>query len=407
MALARLRQLSAHEVGHTIGLAHNFAASTNGRSSVMDYPHPYVTLKDGEVDFSDAYDVGIGAWDKQTIKYGYSDFAPGQDEATELAKILAENESLGLRYISDADARPQGSSQPNAHLWDNGANPVNEISRLFTLRKHALANFSEANIPVGMPMSELESVLVPVYLMHRYQVEAVAKMIGGYNYSYSVRGTKEASKITPVAQKHQVAATRALLGTLSPEILAVPSNIQGLIPPSAMGYRRNRELFNTQNGSGFDPLGMAVAACDNTLKFMLHHHRLARIAEQNALYAVSRDISLENYLSGLYKELNERVSSATSNYHRELAQIAEKRYVAHLLQVAANAGASEQVRAAANEQLLQIAGMSSPDLEGPNAGHMHYLEQQIKQFFRDPSSVKVAPAPALPDGSPIGCGEFH
>lgn len=407
MALARLRQLSAHEVGHTIGLAHNFAASTNGRASVMDYPHPYVTLKDGEVDFSDAYDVGIGAWDKQTIKYGYSDFAPGQDEATELAKILAENESLGLRYISDADARPQGSSQPQAHLWDNGADPVDEMNRLLALRKHALENFSEANIPTGMPMSELESVFVPVYLMHRYQVEAVAKMIGGYDYTYSVRGTKTSPRVSPMAADQQRTAAKMLLETLAPESLAVPANIQGLIPPSAMGYRRNRELFNTQNGGGFDPLGMALAACDNTLSFMLHHHRLARILEQNALYPNSRDLSLENYLEGLYGGLRENLAATTNTYDRELSQIAEKRYVAHLLQVAANAAASGQVRAAASNQLLKISDMPSPGDDDPNAGHMHYLEQQIKQFFRDPSSVKVAPAPALPDGSPIGCGEFH
>lgn len=409
MALARLRQLSAHEVGHTIGLAHNFAASTNDRASVMDYPHPYITLKDGEVDFSQAYAVGIGAWDKQTIKYGYSDFPAGADEAAELQKILAENASLGLKYISDPDARPQGSSQPDAHLWDGGASPIAEMDRLLELREYAMKNFSEKNIPVGMPLSELESVFVPVYLMHRYQVEAVAKMVGGYHYDYAVRGPGASPRVIPVAEDEQTAAAKALLRTIMPEVLAVPARVQGLIPPPAMGYDRNRELFNTQNGGGFDPLGMAVAACDNTLTFMLHPHRLARIAEQHALYPGKRDLSLSNYLSGLSGELDKNVFAAGDVYLRELAQVAEKRFVAHLLQVAANKSASERVQAAALGELMRI-GISA-DLKAKNdvlnSDHYQYLGGQIRNFLSDPTSVEVRPAPELPDGSPIGCGGLH
>ncbi|WP_231915281.1 zinc-dependent metalloprotease [Lewinella sp. 4G2] len=198
MALARLRQLSAHEVGHTIGLAHNFAASVNGRSSVMDYPHPYVTLKDGEVDFSKAYGVGIGSWDKRTIQYGYQEFAGAKAEREGLATLLEENERMGLLYLSDADARPVGSSQPNAHLWDNGVDATQELVRLLELREHALAKLGVDNLAPGQPVSELEKVLTPVYLMHRYQVEAVAKKIAGYHYQYETVGGYESSGIKPV-----------------------------------------------------------------------------------------------------------------------------------------------------------------------------------------------------------------
>src|SRR3954465_11906182 len=82
MVLARLRQLAAHEVGHTLGLQHNYAASPVNRASVMDYPAPREQLgADGVPDLSDAYAKGIGEWDKVAIAYGYQDFAPETNEA--------------------------------------------------------------------------------------------------------------------------------------------------------------------------------------------------------------------------------------------------------------------------------------------------------------------------------------
>ena len=410
MALARLRQLSAHEVGHTIGLAHNFAASTNDRASVMDYPHPYITLKDGEVDFSEAYAVGIGEWDKQTIKYGYSDFPEGADEAAELQKILAENQAKGLRYISDSDARPQGSSQPDAHLWDNGESPITEMERLLALRKHALDNFSEANIPVGMPLSELESVFVPVYLMHRYQVEGVAKMIGGYHYDYGVRGEKASLRIRPVTWGEQEAALKALLTTLSPSVLGFNGKLRGLIPPPAMGYSRNRELFSTQNGGGFDPLAMAQSAADNSLTFLLHPHRLARIVEQSALGPIGGYPSVEEYLENILLEIDRNVrKNSDTRFPLELAMMVEKRFVAHLIQLAANEKISERVRAVAFSKLGQFKNLPSATNNNMTKTQVHryYLGVMVNQFLTDPRSVDISPAPALPDGSPIGCGAFH
>jgi hypothetical protein len=405
MALARLRQLSAHEVGHTIGLAHNFAASTNSRSSVMDYPHPYVTLKGDKVDFSEAYDVGIGDWDKQTIKYGYSVFPMGATEATRLNDIIEENDKLGLRYISDADARPQGSSNAKAHLWDNGQSPTTELSRLLKLRTHALNNMGMDNIPEGMPVSELEKVFVPVYLMHRYQVEAVSKLIGGYEYSYQVRGGSDRDKMAPVDLESQMDAITNLLGTLNPDVLAVPDNLKGLIPPTAMGYSRNRELFTTQNGGGFDPLAMAVAASDNSLKFLLHPDRMARIIEQNVLFPAEKLPRLNEYFLFLSEQLEANLGAGTKGYNLELARVAHKRYVAHLLQLAANTSANEQVQAEALTELLRIKSSIDGKASAVKGAHYVYLLRQIEQFMDDPSSVKVRKAPALPDGSPIGCGE--
>ncbi len=397
LALARLRQLSAHEVGHTLGLAHNFAASTNDRASVMDYPSPYVTLgTDGEMDFSQAYDTGIGAWDKQTIRYGYTDFADGTDETNALQEILAENRELGLRYISDPDSRPQGSSQPAGHLWDNGAEPVAEMTRLLELRQVALARFSEQNIPVGMPLSELESVLVPVYLMHRYQVEAVAKVIGGYAYDYGVRQAGVTPDYKPADPALQQKARRALLQTLSPAVLDLPKNLYTLIPPPAMGYGRNRELFNTQNGGGLDPLGMAQSAADNSLTFLLNGARLARVVEQHALFGNELP-ALADYLTEIRTYLEEQQQGGDA-YSSEVSAMAERRFVHHLIQLAADKEVSGAVAAAAMGQLMEYRQPDNTQL----SDQALYLDQLVRSFLANPGSYEPVPAPELPDGSPIG-----
>ncbi|HRJ16314.1 MAG TPA: zinc-dependent metalloprotease, partial [Saprospiraceae bacterium] len=221
MALARLRQLSAHEVGHTIGLMHNYISSVNDRASVMDYPHPYITLDAlGNLDFSKAYATGIGAWDKRAVIYGYQHFPAGTDETKALQDILRETEKMNLPYLTDQDARPQGSAHPQAHLWDNGASAAAELRRLLEVRKTALGRFGELNIPTGTPMADLERVLVPLYLAHRYQVEAAAKVVGGVQYSYAMRGDGQTPAL-PVDDKLQRDALAALLLTLDPKNLVL------------------------------------------------------------------------------------------------------------------------------------------------------------------------------------------
>ena len=391
MALARLRQLSAHEVGHTIGLAHNFAASTNDRASVMDYPHPYVTLRDGAVDLSQAYATGIGEWDKRTVLYGYQDFPMGTDEAAALDRILAENRRLGLAYLSDPDARPAGSSNARAHLWDNGSDPTAEMNRLLALRRHALDRLGPDNLAPGAPLSELEKVLVPVYLMPRYQVEAVAKLIGGYSYDYEVRGAAEPTGVRPVPAERQRAAVAALAANLSPAQLRLPDHLLRLIPPPALGYSRDRESFRTTNGGGLDPLAMATASADNVLTFLLHPHRLARLAEQEMAYGADQSLGLDDYL----KLLDQRFAAGARN--DVYAWLVRRRFVDHLLRTAATDEAAETVRAAAYERLRAI---EEQNRDG-------YLANRLRRFFTDPTTVTPLQPTELPDGSPIGCGHFH
>ncbi|MCB0632582.1 MAG: zinc-dependent metalloprotease [Saprospiraceae bacterium] len=405
MALARLRQLSAHEVGHTIGLTHNFASSYNDRASVMDYPHPYITLdKDGNIDFSKAYDVGIGEWDKRMILFGYQDFPEGTNEKEELNKIIAENIRLGFRFISDRDSRPAGGAHPIAHLWDNGTSAIAELERLSAVRAKALSRFSEKNIAPGEPMATLENVLVPLYLAHRYQVEGVAKVIGGVNYTYAVRGDGTPTN-EMVDDAEQRKAIDALLATLSPDFLTIPESIIKLIPPQPIGYNRDRELFKINTGLTFDPLAAAESSAEHTLSFLLNPQRLARVVEQHA--RDPRHISLPELLNKVEKMVGNPPVNASA-YQQEIARIVQKLTVRHLLQLAGDKNIMQQVSAAAlwkinqlEKQLSTAADSSSgnPDLQA----HLAYLAEQIRQFKRSPEDYKVPAAPDLPDGSPIGC----
>ncbi len=189
LALARIRQLAAHEVGHSLGLSHNFAASTYGRASVMDYPAPLVGVTpDGKLDFSKTYAVGVGEWDVQAIRYAYGEFPPGTDEKKALGGVIEDGLSRGLVYLTDEDARPEGSASPLAHLWDNGPNAAEGLRNALAVRRIGLNNFGEHNVAPGQPLALLNEVLVPVYFHHRYQLEAAAKVVGGLQYTYALRG---------------------------------------------------------------------------------------------------------------------------------------------------------------------------------------------------------------------------
>ncbi|WP_411767457.1 zinc-dependent metalloprotease [Winogradskyella sp. A3E31] len=396
MALARIRQLSAHEVGHTIGFAHNFAASTNDRASVMDYPHPQITLKNGNIDFSDAYDTGIGEWDKVTVAYSYSEFGKNANEKEELNAVLEKAKNDGLRFISDSDARAAGGAHALAHLWDNGASAAEELNDVLEVRKVAMANFSVDNVKTNTPYSVLEDVFVPLYFFHRYQTEATTKVVGGLDYNYAVKGDGQLTT-KYVDRKAQEEALDALLKTIQPNALAIPKDKLDLFPPRAFGYGRSRESFKGQTGVAFDPIGAATTASDMTLKFLLHPQRANRLVLQKGLD--------DNQL-GL-KEVLDKIISASfnnsnaNNYHNAIQHEVNHNVMKYIMNLAVNNQSYFEVMAIANKTISDLATKSMfSSTRGDAIGFQYGL--MIKEFFDNPEKFKIEAAPQIPDGSPIG-----
>ncbi|SFR45900.1 protein of unknown function [Robiginitalea myxolifaciens] len=393
LALARIRQLSAHEIGHTLGFAHNFAASTNDRASVMDYPHPLILLNDEEIDFSQAYDTGIGEWDKVSVAYSYSDFPEGTDESLALNKILNDAAQQGLRYLSDQDARAQGGANAQAHLWDNGAGAAEELNRVLEVRRQAITNFSADNVPEGTPYSVLEDVFVPLYFFHRYQTEAAVKLVGGMEYSYAVKGDgSQPWNLLP--EKQQVQALESVLATLDPQVLRIPQEVLRYFPPRAIGYGAGRESFKGRTGVSFDALGAAETAADMTLGLLMHPQRASRLVHQKAMFPAQ--LGLEEVLDKL---LDQTFSAKTSDSMEEaIAGVVRFRVLHHLMLLAANQSVHPQVNAMAQEQ-LDALGKWALDRKDAQAAELY---RRIRSFREHPELHKVPDVPKIPDGSPIG-----
>jgi hypothetical protein len=403
MALARLRQLAAHEVGHTLGLQHNYSASTVNRSSVMDYPPPVVTLgADGVPDLSQAYATGIGEWDKVSITWGYQDFAPGTDERAALNAILDDAFARKhLRYLTDQDARPAGSSSSVAHLWDSGPNAVDELNRLMKVRAAALGRFGENNIREGAPLATIEDALVPIYMLHRYQVEAASKLVGGMDYTFAVRGDGQ----TPtqiVAAAEQRRALAAVLATLNPEVLALPEPLLKLIPPRPVGYPRGREDFKIRTSPAFDAFAPAEAAARHTLQFLFNPERAARLVEFHARDAANP--SLDEVFNQIFTSTS--TWSRSPGYSGELGRVVDSVALYDLMVLANDAQAFDQVRALATTELDRLkqalAAAATTEQDPAVRAHSSFGAAEIEQFQKDPSKLNLTPPSEPPDGPPIG-----
>lgn len=393
--LARLRQLAAHEVGHTLGLEHNYIASTQGRASVMDYPGPRIEiLPDNTLSLENAYAKGVGEWDKVAITWGYAQFAAGANEKAALDSIINDAAKRGLTFITDADSRPPGSAHPLSHLWDNGGNAVDELNRMLKIRFVALSRFGENNITIGSPLATLDEVLVPLYFLHRYQVEAASKVLGGSYYTYALRGDGQpVTSIVPAAQ--QRAALKALLATLDPSALTLPERILQLIPPRPPAYPRTRETFPSRTGVTFDPLSAAEAAADLTASLLFNSQRAARLEQYHAR-------------SGDNPGLSELIDAVLSQTWRAPERQGLERAVAHtvdyvvlirLIGLALDNSAPPEVRSIASdtiEQLKKQLNIRPPVVE------LRYALTLIATFQTNPASLELPPPAEIPPGQPIG-----
>ena len=397
IALARIRQLSAHEIGHTLGFTHNFAASVKDRASVMDYPFPKMTLKaDGTLDFSDAYATGVGDWDKRAVIWGYSDFPEGVDEDVELDRIMDETIKMGYQYIPDIG----GYTHPASHQWDDGEDPISQLDFLMKVRRMTLDRFSEKAIAEGAPLTTLHEVLVPIYLLHRYQIEAVAKSIGGLYFTHALKNDGQVpTQMVDPAQQWQ--AFDALMATVTPEALALPDELIAKIPPRPTGYPRTVELFSSHTGPTFDPLSAAEAAASETISSLLNAERAARLIEYS-----SRDSGQPGFLD-VADKLIEKTWKAPlpEGYDGALQSVVNNLVLKYLIELAANTQASELVR---GQALLELDGLKTWMTNGLSSAQPRqkaaflFALSQMDAFDKDPDKFQPTPAEEMPPGAPIG-----
>ena len=404
LALARIRQLAAHEVGHTLGMTHNFAASTYGRASVMDYPAPLVVVDEtGDLDFSRAYDTGVGAWDLHTIHYAHAEAPKGIDEEAFLDEIVRGSIERGLLFITDRDARLPGAAHPLANLWDNGADPAAQLVEEMRVRRIALDRFGEENVAPGRPLALLQEVLAPVYFHHRYQLEAAIKLIGGIDYAYSLRGDGQPA-VRPISSNRQRQALDIVLQTLSPEELDIAESTLELLMPRPFGYGPNREMFGNRTAPAFDALGAAATAADMTIQGLLQPQRAARLVDQH------RRASTLPGFSEVLAALTAKVFGTAAETARlvEIQRVFGDVLVERLVALAADGSAAPEVRSRAEAELASIGSLLAqrPSVSPTVQSHEQYLAKTIGRFLDRTEKDErggVAALP-LPPGSPIGQG---
>jgi len=368
----------------------------------MDYPPPVAKLsRDGSIDLSDAYATGIGAWDKVSIAWGYTDFAPGVDEHSALNQILLGAYGSGLRYLTDQDARPAGSSSSFAHLWDSGSNAVDELNRVMQVRAAALRRFGEKNIREGAPLATIEEPLVPIYMLHRYQAEAATKLIGGLDYTFALRsdGQLPTQIVAPAEQRRALAA---VLSTLKPDQLALPESLLRIIPPRPPQYPRDRELFRIHTSPAFDALAPAEAASQHILQFLFNPERAARLVEFHARNAENPGLDevLDTILKSTWK------SEHGTGYNAQLSATVDNVVLYDLMALAANDQAADSIRGVASLKIHDLkTWLDSPSgarqvIHDPS--QIFFATRQIELFEKDPKHIGLTPSAQPPDGPPIG-----
>jgi len=396
-AIHRLRQLAAHEVGHTLGLQHNYASSYNDRASVMDYPHPNIFVNEkGEIDFSKIYTNEIGAWDKRAIMYGYQDFGKGVNETPLLQNMLAENSKNGLLFIADADARAASGFHPYAHLWDNQSDAVAGLDQAMAVRKKGMEQFSEEAITNFSPLAKLEDVLVPLYNYHRYQYEAVTKLIGGINYNYSVRGDVNQIKPTILPNVIQQKALDAAVNCLSASALILPERILQLIPPRPPMYYGIGELFDKRTGMSFDALAAAEALSDFELGFLFNVERANRLVQNKAR---ANAIGFDNVVDAVLKNTwyTNIPNGLEGSIHRQTQQLV----LTWLMGVGQSTEANYEVRAICNDRIKELKAKLTT-LAKTDATHKAHYAYALERI-NNPKDITLPSPTMMAPGAPIGC----
>ena len=392
-SLDRIRQLSAHEIGHTLGFAHNYISSANNRSSVMDYPHPKIDIIDGDINIDNAYSKNIGDWDKVTVRYAYTDFQENENEEIKLNQIIEEAVNKGLYFLSDSDSRPVGSANPFSHLWDNGEFPYKELNKLLEVRDLALKNIDLENLIDGEPYDRIEDILVPIYMLHRYQIESTAKAIGGVDYLYFVKNLNN-DKVKFVNSKLQKESLESLLNVLNPKNLVLPDNLIEILSPRSFRNPRTRENFESNTGVTFDYINASSSVINHTLTFLINPERINRIYQQNMFG--ENILKLEDYLTIISNSIfsNKKMSLYESSINNNTSSL----FLDHLFLAFNNSKTNDLSKSLILSSILNTKETLSSNLNDYNA----FLVNKINGFLDNPDKYKPIEKTKIPDGSPIG-----
>ena len=392
-SLDRIRQLSAHEIGHTLGFAHNYISSANNRSSVMDYPHPKIDIVNGDINIDNAYSKNIGDWDKVSVRYAYTDFQENENEDVKLNDIIEEAVNKGLYFLSDSDSRPVGSANPFSHLWDNGEFPYKELDKLLKVRDLALKNIDLDNLVDGEPYDRIEDILVPIYMLHRYQIESAAKAIGGVDYLYFVKN-KNNDKVKFVDSKLQKESLKSLLNVLNPKNLVLPTNLIQILSPRSFRNPRTRENFESNTGATFDYINASSSIINHTLTFLLNPERINRIYQQNMFG--EKILMLDDYLTIISNSIfsNNRMSPYESSINKNTSSL----FLDHLFLTFNNSNTNDLSKSVILSSIMNTKEKLSSNLNDYN----RFLVNKINGFIDNPDKYIPVEKTKIPDGSPIG-----
>ena len=392
-SLDRIRQLSAHEIGHTLGFAHNYISSANNRSSVMDYPHPKIDIVNGNINIDNAYSKNIGDWDKVSVRYAYTDFQENENEDVKLNDIIEEAVNKGLYFLSDSDSRPVGSANPFSHLWDNGEFPYIELDKLLKVRDLALKNIDLDNLVDGEPYDRIEDILVPIYMLHRYQIESAAKAIGGVDYLYFVKN-KNNDKVKFVDSKLQKESLKSLLNVLNPKNLVLPTNLIQILSPRSFRNPRTRENFESNTGVTFDYINASSSIINHTLTFLMNPERINRIYQQNMFG--ENILMLDDYLTIISNSIfsNKRMSPYESSINKNTSSL----FLDYLFLTFNNSNTNDLSKSVILSSIMNTKEKLSSNLNDYN----RFLVNKINGFIDNPDKYIPVEKTKIPDGSPIG-----
>jgi hypothetical protein len=385
--LQRLAYLSAHEVGHTIGLMHNWAGTTFGWGSVMDYLGPNVQLRDGRLDLSDAYPREVGAYDKLAIRWGYT---PGAGPPA-LDTMVREAYARGIVYPRDDD--------PRWAEYDWGPDPVEWLRTTQDVRRTILARFSPAQLEPGEWLHDLQERFNLAYLYHRFGLQAAQQHVGGQFQANAVKGDGQ----TPLRWVEPARERRALdllMASLAPESLDVPDGALAGLVAAPSGTAPTRERFASEAGATFSPLTAARALAGLIVHPLLDPERAARLTLPRGPGALTLQVVQRRLVSETWGALPDAAPRLAA-----LRRVAQRVVLDALLDLAASAQASPEVRAATVAELERLRRTLKVTRSADTAAeaHLRLAERDLGEFLDHPQTRRPRPprVPA-PPGRPIG-----